>query len=716
MIIRQTLLYLPAQLVGPLFQFVAVLAWTHWLQAADYGFIALLFALQELAFTLCMSWWTQYTVRYLPGLADRTAYERGESAAMVVAAITQVPVVLAAMALTGHLDSAALALATLAFTLSRTLNTHLGERARALGDVLTYTIVQTAGPVLGFGLGFLLMEAWPGALAVVAGFAIVQIAILPLLASRLDLRPRASLRIDATLLRAAIAYGGPLLAAGGFGWLCLNGIRLVVEWVDGIAAVGLLSVGWNLGQRLISVVAMLVTAAAFPLAVRQSAQGGRQAGIAQIGRSTLLVLALLLPACVGLVAVARPFTELFVGAEFREATLIVLPLAALAAAIRNLRMHSVDQVFMIAEEPHFLLILNVAEAAGTVALCALGLAWGGLAGACLGTLAATTASTLACFAVAVTRHGFVIPLGAVLRIAAVAAAMAVVIRLDIYPPGAWGLTAQVAAGALIYLGLAALALRGPLASGAALLSPAARTATRLTAAQLAQQQDQERRVGARIAHEQTPRLLRQPEGPFESRPLDQARRAPDLARDDVERAPDPHHERHAEPFAVAQHEALLARRRHRHEQAMGAALRDRPAQVRLLRGREIPVMAPGDLEAGMAPLEFPDRPVEHGGRRAQQVRTEALPPAALHQRLEQVDPRHAIDAALAEQPQRQGDAHPVDPDDVGVADVAVEFGVAAGVDELGHVERHVLTPRPGPHGAHRHVGGSRLGQDVDGQS
>lgn len=459
MLLRQTLHYLPAQIVGPVAQFVAVLAWTHWLAPSDYGFISLILAVQELAFLVGISWWTHYTVRYLPALADSGPYRRNESGVMLLGALAQVPIVLAALGLTGHLADPGLVAATVAFTLSRSLNTHLGERARALGDVATYTIVQVAGPLVGFGLGLAFLRVAPGATAVIAGFAVVQMAIMPLLAARLAVIAAPRIPPDSDVLRLAFGYGGPLLVAGGLGWVSVNGIRFVVEHRAGLVELGLLSVGWNLGQRLIAVVATLVTAAAFPLAVRAAADGGAQAGIAQIGRTAILLVGLLLPAAAGIAAIAEPLILAVVGAEFQDATRVVLPLAAAAAALRNLRMHLADQVFLIAERPRALLRLNLAEAAATVVLCALGLAFGGLGGACLGVLAATGAGTVVAFAVAWSRHGLVLPVGPILWLAAAAGIMSAVTRLDVYPPANWGLAMRVTGGALVYLVLAGFVLR-----------------------------------------------------------------------------------------------------------------------------------------------------------------------------------------------------------------------------------------------------------------
>jgi hypothetical protein len=45
---------------------------------------------------------------------------------------------------------------------------------------------------------------------------------------------------------------------------------------------------------------------------------------------------------------------------------------------------------------------------------------------------------------------------------------------------------------------------------------------------------------------------------------------------------------------------------------------------------------------------------------------------------------------MAKQPQRVNDAHAVHADDVARADVAIEFGIRARIDELGNVERNML--------------------------
>ena len=48
MLLRHTLLYLPAQIVGPLFQLIAMIVWTHVVDEHTLGIITLVTATHEL--------------------------------------------------------------------------------------------------------------------------------------------------------------------------------------------------------------------------------------------------------------------------------------------------------------------------------------------------------------------------------------------------------------------------------------------------------------------------------------------------------------------------------------------------------------------------------------------------------------------------------------------------------------------------------------------
>lgn len=456
MLFRQTILYLPSQVVGPLSQVVAAIVWTHWLAPGPYGLLTFLIASQDLLFLVCLSWWSHYTMRYLDTLdgAARRGFARSESPIFALTFAAHVVGTLIVLAFLGQSFAPRLALAAIAFAGSRSLLLHLGERARAQGRIAVYTMGQGAGSVLGFGLAYAAV-AWiaPTPDSVLFGFALAQVLGIALSWRALGLT-RGTLWPDRSILRAALAYGAPLLVAGGLGWTAQNGIRLVVERGAGAEALGLVAVGWGLGLRLSATLAMFVVSASFPLAVQSLRSGSRADAYRALASGGVLLTGLIVPAAVGLCFLAGPFVTSFVAAPFRATTIAVLPLAATAGAVRNIRMHIADPVFLLVERPRVNTAINLIDAAAVMICCAIGLATAGLVGAVAGCLVGTIVSAAAGFVLARTMAGFSYPYADGCRILAASGLMAFALAAvpwpALMPVLGLRMAAMVAAGAAVY--------------------------------------------------------------------------------------------------------------------------------------------------------------------------------------------------------------------------------------------------------------------------
>lgn len=428
MLLRQTLLYLPAQLLAPLFQVVAAVVWTHWLSPSAYGVLTFLIAGQDLVFLFCLSWWTQFTLRYIAGLdaPARAAFRDSEASVIALSVPAQVVGTLLVVGFLHQPSTPELAAAAITYVVSRTLVTHLGERARAQGRIAIYSLGQTASSALGFAVAlFAVSRLADDAEAVLYGFAVAQavsaLAMWWRLGVSLRMRPRRA------TIAAALRYGLPLLVAGCLAWLAQNGIRLVVEKLAGAEALGLVAVGWGLGQRLAATLAMLVIAASFPLAVKEIHGGSRSEAFRQIALGGSLLTGLIVPASIGLSLLAEPFANRFVAVEFRAATIAILPLAAACGAVRNIRMHIADPIFLLIERPSLNTVINMIDVATLFLGCTAGLLVHGLVGAVEGALIGTVISTVSGFAIAHRLAGFAFPYRHGLRIAAASAAMAAVL-------------------------------------------------------------------------------------------------------------------------------------------------------------------------------------------------------------------------------------------------------------------------------------------------
>lgn len=455
MLLRDTLLYLPAGALGPIIQLGTLVVLTHWLTPAEIGIYALAVALQDLVHLGSVTWWSQYVLRYLAdrGGAERSAQDRTELGVLAATSLAQAVLLPGLiLAIVGAEASPALVASIAAASVTRSLVLHWGVRARAEQRIGLYGLAQTLAPALSLGLALVLFVAFaPSVTLAFAGMAGAHCVVAALIGPRLGLAGLLP-ALDRPLLRTALRYGALTTVGAVFAWVSLQGVRFATEALLGIAAVGLLSVGWGIGQRIATQIAMLATAAAFPLAVARTKTDGLSAGLEQLAAAGPLLAAVLLPATAGLMLVAGPVAELATAAPFREATAAILPYAMLAGAVRVFRHHFLDEVLQLAERPGLMTALDALEAAATIVFCTLGALWFGLIGSVVGCLAASTLATLVALSLAIGRIG--LRLSPWDFVSSTLATAAMVVAVDAIPPAD---TIAELAGAIL-AGAAAYAL------------------------------------------------------------------------------------------------------------------------------------------------------------------------------------------------------------------------------------------------------------------
>jgi O-antigen/teichoic acid export membrane protein len=459
-LLRHTLLYMPAQIVGPLFQLIAMVVWTHVVSDHTLGIITLVTATHELLQVGFLAWWSQYALRFFGRFQkddEAQRFYRTENAILLVAMLGQ-SLAAAGILIAVIAPGAAppLLVATLAYVVTRSLNLYIGERARVRQQIGVYSIQQMVGPSLGFVLGLVAIEwrgqapEWP-----LAGYAVAQLlavlAVLPKIGHGRRLWPP-----DRAIIRHALHYGVPLVIGGGLGWVGLNASRFIVNDMLGVAAAGLFAVGYGLGQRAATVAAMLVTAAAFPIAVRRMEESGSAVAMRQLSDNGALLVAILAPSVVGIFMLRSEIVHALIAVPFQQVTLAVLPLSVLAGAIRNLRAHFGDQVFLLHNRTRLLIVVTAIDAVMTVALSFACIRTWGIVGAAIATVAAAGAAAAVSFAIGFSRFGLTLPASHLVRIALATAAMAAALHAMAAAPGAIALAGHIAAGAAVYL--AALAL------------------------------------------------------------------------------------------------------------------------------------------------------------------------------------------------------------------------------------------------------------------
>jgi len=425
---RQTILYLPAQVVGPFSQMAAAFIWTHWLGPEALGAYAIIWAVQELTYLLVLSWWSSYVQRFVTthdGEAEGASLDRMEVAIQILAGIAQTALVVAAIAIAfDKTISIDLVLATIAFTLTRNLGTHFASRARARFETVAFTLLQAIGPTVGLAFGLIALSSIAATPAVLLwSYAAAQLlglmVALPLM--RFELRGP---QIDWRLFERAWQYGAPLLLAAVLAWVSVQGIRFIVEYEQGPAAVGLVTVGWWLGLRLTAFSALLVTGASFNVMVERVRELGGVGALPQFATNGALLLAVLAPSVVGAFLFNTDIVDALVAAPYRAITVAILPMAIAAGALHAFRDHATDQTFLVYERTKLAALSTGLEAVLTVLMCWAGLRIAGVYGAVVGCMIAAAIAMAFSFALARTLFGYYLRWADVARIAVATAAMA----------------------------------------------------------------------------------------------------------------------------------------------------------------------------------------------------------------------------------------------------------------------------------------------------
>ncbi|QNG48482.1 lipopolysaccharide biosynthesis protein [Sphingobium yanoikuyae] len=452
-VLRQTALYLPAQILAPVIQFASILIWTHLMSPRDMGVVTLAFAVQEVSFVLFFGWWQRYTLRFLRGFEGsqyRIDFLRSETAAVLLSSLLQilalVPVIIW---LVGEARTLLFVLITL-FIVTRSLSNYVADRARANADITLYSLIQICGPVFGFIIGVpMLFRFGSSPNAVFVGFAIAQIIGLfaaVLMSDFLKCRPR----INHDIFRTAITFGGTVMIATLLATLALNVPRFIVSGTLGLKAMGVFAVGYSLGLRASSFAVTLVTAGAYPLVVKRMEMEGKEAAFMQLQQNMVLVALAVMPVAFGLIGVNRLAVDVLVDEQYRAVTYAVLPLATVGGLFRYLRAHTSDQVFLVCLKPAYATWVALVDIVVAILSTWVGVKTMGLPGAAVGPLISGLFTFTASFVFSYAHFGFRPPFGEFGRILLVSAVMCAVVRLLPVPKNATGLAAAVIAGGFLY--------------------------------------------------------------------------------------------------------------------------------------------------------------------------------------------------------------------------------------------------------------------------
>jgi O-antigen/teichoic acid export membrane protein len=348
---RGVLGYLPVNIVQGVVGLLSIVVFTRVLSPEAYGVYALAFSVMSLSQTALFVWleasMARFYVRELE--AGRLA---GHFATLYRCyAVLAVGFPLAALAFVWFCPMPnALRLAVvagLATTPIRSLVKLSQERRRAAGDVTgaaRLDVIQTGvGFLAGAGLAWLGLGGSAPLLGtgVVAGVLLVW--VLPT-----DLPRARGGRFEGARARMYASYGLPVAASLILALALASTDRFVLAAFRNESTVGVYQAGYSLANRTLDVVFVWLGMAGGPASIAALERGGHTALKDVAREQSGFMVALTLPAAVGLALVARPLADIMIGPALRQGAAQVTPWIAASAFFAGINTHYLHTAFTLA--------------------------------------------------------------------------------------------------------------------------------------------------------------------------------------------------------------------------------------------------------------------------------------------------------------------------------------------------------------------------------
>jgi len=163
--------------------------------------------------------------------------------------------------------------------------------------------------------------------------------------------------------------------------------RFIVAHLIGQGAAGQYSAGVDLVRQGLIIPAISAAAAFFPLTVQINANQGREAARAHLEECFEFLLAIVLPASVGLAIVSAHVADDVLGPDFRSMAIATMPIVSIAVIFQIMTLQYLHMSFLLSERNSFylwstasVLVVNLITSYALIQhFGAIGAAWGRLA-------------------------------------------------------------------------------------------------------------------------------------------------------------------------------------------------------------------------------------------------------------------------------------------------------------------------------------------------
>lgn len=448
--VKHGLIYLLAKLFAGIIGFISIVLYTRILVPDEYGRYALILVYVNLINSLLYQWFRLGLIRYIPKFQKKDSMYNRLLSTVIICYIAccfitlLVGVFLVTLGFQSILQVSIILVflwTTAWFELSQAIQRSKLKPVRfgIMTGMKSLTSLLFGGIALYLGYGEIGLL-----IGISFGTLITNLVFIK------EWNTKSKLSFDRSIILELMKYGLPLIISGGMAYIMQSIDRVMIGTLMGESAAGIYSVTFDFALQTIGMLMMIVNLSALPLVIRKLESEGYISAQEQLIQNYQLLLAISLPAVLGLTVLSSNITSVVFGSDFKEQATMILPIISFAMLFQGLKAYYTDNSYQLGRTTYKQAFPVITGIIMNVLLNLFLIPKLGLLGASLSSLIAYCSSFLTNWFVAKKIFYLPFPVVETLKIVVASSVMASVLVLLQNQTGLLSLIFQVSVGIIVY--------------------------------------------------------------------------------------------------------------------------------------------------------------------------------------------------------------------------------------------------------------------------
>lgn len=361
--IKQSVTYLFGRGIPGILNFLFIIILTRLLAPQEYGEYTLVLSSVGMINSI-LFWWLRFgLLRFFPNEPNKEMF-LSNILTIYLISMTFVSLVVISTVLIMDIESILIISGLLLLWIQVWFELNL-ELLRTKLLALQHSIVALLKAIFTIGISSFFAYLGFGSEGVIIGVAIGTL-ISTISVTKNQWSSIKSLNFNSVIIYKLLRYGLPLTLTFSLAEIISNIDRFMITSLIDIEHAGYYAASFDLTQRTLGLLMIIINLAAFPLAINALENKGIEVAREQLNKNISLLLSISIPAAVAMIVLSEDISKILFEGMFERTAVNLIPIVSLVALFSGLKNFYFDQSFQLGEKTYlqfipvlFAVILNV---------------------------------------------------------------------------------------------------------------------------------------------------------------------------------------------------------------------------------------------------------------------------------------------------------------------------------------------------------------------